>query len=366
MFIVQTAAPPIAQHLVELLIMVNAAKLASAKRITAVIPWYFYARQDKKSRPREPITARLVADLLETAGVDRVITMDLHAGQVQGFFRIPVDHMVAVPMFAQHIRDYLGSEVERVAVAPDTGRAKLAGKFAEMIGGGLVVLNKERPGHNQAKVTGVIGDVDGKVAVMTDDIIDTAGTLCAGAEALREAGATRVIACATHALFNDPALERIADERVREGDRHRHGAGRRAAQAGQRRGALDLRPARGDDPERLLRRLRVSDLRRREPALLIRPLDGVWRCASSPPCRRWTGCVLDVDVDASEPMLSPRAVRAPGHPLQQLYPVSVPVARRDRARLSVVARALGTRTPGRDLEPRTRRHRYSPSAYDVT
>jgi ribose-phosphate pyrophosphokinase len=137
--------------------------------------------------------------------------MDLHAGQVQGFFRIPVDHMVAVPMFAQHIRDYLGSEVERVAVAPDTGRAKLAGKFAEMIGGGLVVLNKERPGHNQAKVTGVIGDVNGKVAVMTDDIIDTAGTLCAGAEALREAGATRVIACATHALFNDPALERIGN-----------------------------------------------------------------------------------------------------------------------------------------------------------
>jgi ribose-phosphate pyrophosphokinase len=211
MFIVQTASSPIGEHLMELLIMVNAAKLASAKRITAVIPWYFYARQDKKSRPREPITARLVADLLETAGVDRVITMDLHAGQVQGFFRIPVDHMVAVPMFAQHIRDYLGTEVERVAVAPDTGRAKLAGKFAEMIGGGLVVLNKERPGHNQAKVTGVIGDVAGKVAVMTDDIIDTAGTLCAGAEALREAGATRVIACATHALFNDPALERIAE-----------------------------------------------------------------------------------------------------------------------------------------------------------
>jgi len=210
MFIVQTAARPVAQHLVELLMMVNAAKLASAKRITAVIPWYFYARQDKKSRPREPITARMVADLLETVGVDRVITMDLHAGQVQGFFKIPVDHMVAVPMFAQHVRDLLGPDVERVAVAPDTGRAKLAGKFAEMIGGGLVVLNKERPGHNQARVTGVIGDVAGKVAVMTDDIIDTAGTLCAGAEALRDAGATKVYACATHALFNDPALERIA------------------------------------------------------------------------------------------------------------------------------------------------------------
>ena len=211
MFIVQTAAPSISEHLMELLIMVNAAKLASAKRITAVIPWYFFARQDKKSRPREPITARLVADLLETAGVDRVITMDLHAGQVQGFFRIPVDHMVAVPMFAQHVRDLLGPDVERVAVAPDTGRAKLAGHFAEMIGGGLVVLNKERPGHNQATVRGVIGDVEGKVAVMTDDIIDTGGTLCAGADALREAGATRVIACATHALFNHPALERIAD-----------------------------------------------------------------------------------------------------------------------------------------------------------
>ncbi len=210
MFIVQTAAKPVDQNLWELLIMVNAAKLASAKRITAVMPWFFYARQDKKSRPREPITAKLVADVLQTAGVDRVLTMDLHAGQVQGFFNVPVDHMTAVPMFAQHIRD-LGLGDELVAVAPDTGRTKLAGKFAEMIGGGLVVLNKERPEHNVAKVTSVIGEVEGKVAVMTDDIIDTAGTLCAGADALKEAGATRVIACATHALFNGPALERIGD-----------------------------------------------------------------------------------------------------------------------------------------------------------
>jgi ribose-phosphate pyrophosphokinase len=211
-FIVQSCyGRPTNDYLWELLTMIQAAKLASANRITAVVPWYPYSRQDKKSSPREPITAKLLADVLEAAGVDRVLTMDLHAGQIQGFFRIPVDHMVAVPMFAQHIRDYLGSEVERVAVAPDTGRAKLAGKFAEMIGGGLVVLNKERPGHNQARVTGVIGDVAGKVAVMTDDILDTAGTLCAGAEALREAGATKVYACATHALFNDPAFERIAD-----------------------------------------------------------------------------------------------------------------------------------------------------------
>lgn len=209
MFIVQTASKPVDQNLVELLIIVNAAKLASAKRITAVIPWFFYARQDKKSRPREPITAKLVADVLQVAGVDRALTMDLHAGQVQGFFNIPVDHMTAVPMFAQYIRD-LGIEEEIVAVAPDTGRTKLAGKFAEMIGGGLVVLNKERPAHNVARVTAVIGDVEGKCAVMTDDIIDTGGTLCAGAEALKEAGATRVLGCATHALFNEPALERIA------------------------------------------------------------------------------------------------------------------------------------------------------------
>ena len=213
MFIVQTASIPVDQHLMELLIMINAAKLASAKRITAVIPWFFYSRQDKKSAPREPITAKLVADLLQTAGADRVLTMDLHAGQVQGFFHIPVDHMTAVPMFAQYIRDLnLGEEL--AAVSPDTGRAKLAGKFAEMIGGDLVILNKVRPAHNEAKVTTVIGDVEGKVAVMTDDVVDTAGTLVAGAEALKKAGAVKVYACATHGLFNGPALDRIAGSEI--------------------------------------------------------------------------------------------------------------------------------------------------------
>jgi ribose-phosphate pyrophosphokinase len=212
-FIVQTAALPVDQYLMELLIMVNAAKLASAKRITAVVPWYFYVRQDKKSRPREPITAKLVADLLQTAGVDRVLTMDLHAGQVQGFFEIPVDHMTAVPMFAQYVRD-LNLDAPLAAVSPDTGRAKLAGKFAEMIGGDLVILNKVRPGHNEAKVTTVIGDVEGKIAVMSDDVVDTAGTLAAGAQALKEAGALKVYACATHGLFNGPALERIAASEI--------------------------------------------------------------------------------------------------------------------------------------------------------
>jgi ribose-phosphate pyrophosphokinase len=214
MFIVQTASAPLDKHLIELLIMIDAARLASAKRITAVIPWYFYARQDKKSRPREPITARLVADLLQTAGADRVLTMDLHAGQVQGFFKIPVDHMTAVPMFAQYVRDLQIESEELAAVSPDTGRTKLAGKFAEMIGGDLVVLNKERPQHNVAKVSTVIGDVDGKVVVMCDDIVDTAGTLVAGANALREAGAVKVYACATHGLFNGPALERIAESEI--------------------------------------------------------------------------------------------------------------------------------------------------------
>jgi ribose-phosphate pyrophosphokinase len=209
MFVVQTGSPPVDEHLFELLYMIQAAKLASAKRITAVLPYFPYSRQDKKSRPREPITAKLVADMLQVAGADRVLTMDLHAGQVQGFFEVPVDHMTALPMFAQYVKD-LGLGGELVAVSPDTGRTKLAGKFAEMIGGELAVLYKERPEHNVAKVTTVIGDVAGKCAVMTDDIIDTAGTLCAGAEALKESGAGRVIACATHGLFSGPALERIA------------------------------------------------------------------------------------------------------------------------------------------------------------
>ena len=213
MFIVQTASMPVDQHLMELLIMINAARLASAKRITAVIPWYFYVRQDKKSRPREPITAKLVADLLQTAGADRVLTMDLHAGQVQGFFEIPVDHMTAIPMFAKYVRDLdLGEGI--AVVSPDTGHAKIAGKFAEMVAGNLVILNKVRPAHNEAKITTVIGDVEGKAAVIIDDIIDTAGTLVAGAQALKDAGATKVYACATHGLFNGQALERIADSEI--------------------------------------------------------------------------------------------------------------------------------------------------------
>jgi ribose-phosphate pyrophosphokinase len=213
-FIVQSGNPPVNDHLVELLIMIQAAKLASAKRITAVIPWFAYSRQDKKSAPREPITAKLIADALESAGLDRVVTMDLHAGQIQGFFTIPVDHMTALQLFAQYYRDK-GLNGERIiAVSPDPGRAKMARRFGQMLEGDLAILNKTRPEHDQASVTEVIGDVAGKVAIMSDDMIVTGGTLIAGAEALHEAGATEVYACATHGLFPGNAFEKIANSKL--------------------------------------------------------------------------------------------------------------------------------------------------------
>jgi len=208
-FIVQSGNAPVNDHLVELLIMIQAAKLASAKRITAVIPWFPYSRQDKKSAPREPVTAKLVADALESAGVDRVVTMDLHAGQIQGFFSIPVDHMTALQLFAQYYRDrgLMGEQI--VAVSPDVGRAKFARRFGKMLEADLAILNKTRPEHDTAEVTEVIGHVEGKVAIMIDDMILTGGTLIAGAKALREAGATEVYACATHGLFPGDAFEKI-------------------------------------------------------------------------------------------------------------------------------------------------------------
>jgi ribose-phosphate pyrophosphokinase len=209
-FIVQSGNPPVNDHLVELLIMIQAAKLASAKRITAVIPWFPYSRQDKKSAPREPITAKLVADALEVAGVDRVVAMDLHAGQIQGFFTVPVDHMTALQLFAQYYRDrgLYGEGV--VAVSPDPGRAKMARRFGQMLESDLAILSKTRPDHDTAEVTEVIGDVAGKLAIMSDDIIVTGGTLLAGAKALLKAGATEVYACATHGLFPGNAFEKIA------------------------------------------------------------------------------------------------------------------------------------------------------------
>ncbi len=209
-FIVQSCSSPTNDSLMELMIMAQAARLASARRITAVMPWYPYGRQDKKSMPREPITAKLVADMLAAAGVDRVLTMDLHAGQLQGFFDGAVDHMTAAPMLAGHFNDLLDVDPEDVVVvSADAGRVKLAKKFSEMLGGGLALITKERPGHQEAEVTNVIGRVRGKVCILLDDMIDTAGTLCAGGVSLTEEGATRVFACATHAVFSGPALERL-------------------------------------------------------------------------------------------------------------------------------------------------------------
>ena len=218
LFIVQSCAGPgrVNAHLVELLVMINAAKLASARRITAVMPWFPYSRQDKKSAPREPISAKLVADLLETAGADRVLTMDLHTGQIQGFFTIPVDHMTALPLFANYFRDKGLSGERVVSVSPDAGRAKLARRFGQMLEADLAIMNKNRPEHDTAAITEVIGDVSGKIALMGDDMILTGGTLRAGAKALREAGASEVYVFATHGHFVGDALEKLADADVAE------------------------------------------------------------------------------------------------------------------------------------------------------
>jgi ribose-phosphate pyrophosphokinase len=193
--------------LMELLVMIDAAVGASAHRVIAVVPWFGYSRQDKKSAPREPISARLVARMIEAAGADRVLTMDLHAGQVQGFFAKPVDHMTARFILAQHFTDMHLDNL--VVVAPDVGRAKLAQKFAENVGADLAVLIKDRPAHQVAEIGYVIGDVRGKNAIIVDDIIDTAGTLSAATTTLREQGVEHVYAAATHGVFSGAAFENI-------------------------------------------------------------------------------------------------------------------------------------------------------------
>jgi ribose-phosphate pyrophosphokinase len=209
-FLVQTGCHPVDRNLMELLLMIQAAKLASAKRITAVVPWFPYSRQDRKAKPREPISGRLVADMLQLAGADRVLTMDLHAGQIQGFFTIPVDHMTALPLFARHFRD-LGLHGDGiVSVAPDAGRAKVAIRFAEMIEADFAIMNKTRPAHDLAAVTEITGRVAGKVALVGDDMITTGGTLLAGARALKEQGATDVWVFATHGIFAGDSLEQFA------------------------------------------------------------------------------------------------------------------------------------------------------------
>ena len=214
-FLVQSTAANEAEGMtpndamMELLLMIDAAQGASAHRIIAVMPWYGYARQDKKSAPREPISARVIAKTLEGVGVDRVLTMDLHAGQVQGFFHVPVDHMTAMPMLTQWFVDQ-GFTEELVIVSPDAGRVKTARNFARKLGTHWAVMEKERPAQQVAEIGYVVGDVKGKTAVLVDDMIDTAGTLCAAAETVLEEGAARVIAAATHGVFSGPAFERLA------------------------------------------------------------------------------------------------------------------------------------------------------------
>jgi ribose-phosphate pyrophosphokinase len=215
-FLVQSCSPPVNDHLMELLLLIQAARLASAHRVTAVMPWFPYSRQDKKSASREPISARLVADLLEAAGADRLLTMDLHAGQIQGFFRIPVDHMTALPLFASHFRKLAREGATLAVVSPDLGRVKLARRLSRVLGADLAIVTKTRPRHDVAEVAEVVGAVGGKIVVMGDDLIVSGSTLIGATEALLDAGALEVHAFATHALFAEGALDRLQASAITE------------------------------------------------------------------------------------------------------------------------------------------------------
>ncbi len=208
-FIVQTHCNPVNDALMEQLIMIDAAKRASAKRITAVCPYYGYSRQDRKATGREPITAKLVADMLQTAGADRVVSVDLHSGQIQGFFDLPFDHLTAMPVLLAELRGH-GTD-DLVVVAPDAGRVKVAERYSQQLNTDLALVHKRRPRGmaNEVEALHVVGDVEGRTCVLIDDMIDTAGTICAAAELLVEHGAADVWAMATHALLSDPALERL-------------------------------------------------------------------------------------------------------------------------------------------------------------
>jgi len=213
-FVIQTCSEPVNRHIMELLLMIDALERASAKRISAVIPYYGYSRQDKKTMAREPISARVIADLLTVVGADRILTMDLHAGQIQGFFSGPMDHLTAVPLLCSYLSRKNLQDV--VIVSPDAGRVKMAKKYADHLSVPMAVLHKRRPGHGISEILHVIGDVEGKIAVLTDDMIDTAGTMVTSSEALLEHGAREVYACATHGIFSGPAKERLDDSPLQE------------------------------------------------------------------------------------------------------------------------------------------------------
>ncbi|MGI6623586.1 MAG: ribose-phosphate pyrophosphokinase [Clostridiaceae bacterium] len=216
-FILQSTCTPVNENLVELLILIDALRRASAGRITAVMPYFGYARQDRKSKARDPISAKLVANLITTAGADRVLTMDLHAPQLQGFFDIPVDHLLGTPILAQHFyKKFAGNTDDVVVVSPDIGSVGRSRKFAEKLEVPLAIIDKRRPKANVCEIMNIIGDVKGKRVIIVDDLIDTAGTAVNAANALRDMGATEVYACCTHGVLSGPAIDRIRTSAIKE------------------------------------------------------------------------------------------------------------------------------------------------------
>ena len=213
-FVLQSTCTPVNRSLMELLIMMDAIKRASAERITAVIPYYGYARQDRKVAPRVPITAKLVADLITTAGSDRLLTVDLHAGQIQGFFNIPVDHLYSAPVIVDYIKKQYANNL--VIVSPDAGGVERARAFAKRLGASLAIIDKRRPQPNESNIMNIIGDIQGKTALLLDDMVDTAGTLTQAANALRKEGAQKVVACCTHPVLSGKAIEKIMQSDLEE------------------------------------------------------------------------------------------------------------------------------------------------------
>jgi ribose-phosphate pyrophosphokinase len=215
-FIIQSTCQPVNDNLMELLVMIDAIKRASAGRITAVIPYFGYARQDRKARARDPISAKLVANLITTAGADRILTMDLHAPQIQGFFDIPVDHLLGLPIIAEYLKDKFAGQDDLVIVSPDVGSVTRSRKVAERLECPLAIIDKRRPKANVSEVMNIIGDIRDKKVVLVDDLIDTGGTIVNGASALIEAGAKEVYACCTHAVLSGPAIKRIQESAIKE------------------------------------------------------------------------------------------------------------------------------------------------------
>ncbi len=211
-FVIQSTSNPANENIMELLVMIDALRRASAEHITAVIPYYGYARQDRKVAPRTPITAKLVADLIDVAGATRVLSIDMHAGQIQGFFNTPFDHLYAMPVLLEHMREQFDDS--GVIISPDAGGVERARAFGKRLDAQIGMIDKRRPRPNEAQVMHVIGEVEGRDVVIIDDMIDTAGTLCAAAAALRERGARRISAYATHAVFSGPAVDRLQDSAI--------------------------------------------------------------------------------------------------------------------------------------------------------